>query len=478
MSAKYALILAAGKGTRMRTELPKCAFPILKKPMIEYIVEGVEKSGVDEIVVVVGHQRKVLENLLTDRVTFAYQEEQLGTGHAALSAAEVLQEKEGTTIILLGDMPLIDETLIEKIFLSHEKSNNDLTVVSADFKDPTGYGRIIRDKYGRVHAIVEEADCTEEERQITEVNTGLYAIDNKLLFDVLEKIEKNPYKGEYYLTDIVGIMRNDYRVGSFVIREESRVMGVNDLYAISRAEKFLRDEINKRHMLAGVYMINPETITIGHNVSIDGNVTINPNTTITGNSTIKSGAVIGPNTEIHNSTIHNDVQVKHSLLYDSTVHERTTVGPFAHLRKNANIGRDNRIGNFVEVKKSSTGTGTKASHLAYIGDAEIGSNVNFGSGSVTVNFDGKEKHLTKIGDDVFIGCNTNLIAPIEIADNVFIAAGSTVTDNVPAWAMAIARNRQINKADYAKNLIKPKTVKPENGPEKAEKTASPAKKAD
>ncbi len=478
MPAKHALILAAGKGTRMRTELPKCAFPILKKPMIEYIVEGVERSGVDEIVVVVGHQRKVLEDLLTERVTFAYQEEQLGTGHAALAAAEALQDKEGTTIILLGDMPLINETLIEKIFLSHEKSQNDLTVVSADFTDPTGYGRIIRDRYGRVQAIVEEADCTKDQRQITEVSTGLYAIDNRILFDVLKRIEKNENSGEYYLTDIVGIMKDDYRVGSFVIRDESRGMGVNDLYAISKAEKFLRDEINKRHMLAGVYMINPETITVGHNVTIEGNVTINPNTTITGNSTIKSGAVIGPNTEIHNSTIHNDVQVKHSLLYDSTVHERTTVGPFAHLRNNANIGRDNRIGNFVEVKKSTTGSNTKASHLAYIGDAEVGSNVNFGCGSVTVNFDGKEKHLTRIGDDVFIGCNTNLIAPIEIDDNVFIAAGSTVTENVPAWAMAIARNRQINKTDYAKNLISPKTVKVDNVTDKKKKKPTGAQKAD
>jgi len=456
MPKNYALILAAGKGTRMKTELPKCAFPILKKPMIEYIVESVEASRVHESYVVVGHQREVLEDLLDGRVHFVYQEEQLGTGHAALCAKETLGKEEGTTLILLGDMPLITGEILDKILLTHEKFKNDLTVVTTNFDDPEGYGRIIRDKYGKIQSIVEEADCTEDQRQINEVNTGLYAVDNQKLFKMLDSIEKNPYKNEYYLTDIVELMRNDYKVGTFTIRNRNLVMGINDLYAISIAEKYLRDEINRGHMLNGVSMINPDTITIGHNVSIEGNVTINPNTTITGNSTIKAGAVIGPNTEIHNGTIHKGVKVRHSLIYDSAVHERSTIGPFAHLRNNANIGRDNRIGNFVEIKKSSTGANTKASHLAYIGDTETGANVNFGCGSITVNYDGIEKHNTYIGDDVFIGCNTNLVAPITVEDNVFIAAGSTVTENIPKGSLAIARNRQINKADYAKNLIKPK----------------------
>ncbi len=453
---RFALILAAGKGTRMKTELPKCAFPILRKPMINYIVESVEASRIDETAVVVGHQREVLEDLLDGRVSFAYQDQQLGTGHAALAAESVLGGREGTTIILLGDMPLIDETIIDKAIASHETFENDLTIVTANFEDPEGYGRIIRDKYGRVEAIVEEADCTENQRQINEINTGLYVVDNALLFRTLRRIEKSERKGEYYLTDIVELLRDEHQVGTYAIREATKVMGVNDLYAISIAEKYLRDEINRRHMLNGVSMINPETITVGHNVTIEGNVTIMPNTTITGNSTIKEGAVLGPNTEVHNGVIHRDVTVRHSLVYDSIVNDRTTVGPFAHLRKNANIGRDNRIGNFVEVKKSSTGANTKASHLAYIGDAETGSRVNFGAGSITVNYDGVEKHETCIGDDVFIGCNTNLVAPLSVEDNVFIAAGSTVTDDVPQGALAIARNRQINKADYARNLVKPK----------------------
>ncbi len=452
----YAMILAAGKGTRMQTKLPKCAFPILKKPMIEYIVEHVEASCIDETIAVVGHERKVIMDLLGNRVQYAIQEQQLGTGHAALMTKELLEDKEGTTLILLGDMPLINVDIINKILESHDKMNNDLTVVTANFDDPEGYGRILRDNYGRIRAIREDKNATEAEKKTKEINTGVYAVNNKLLFEMLGKIERDPLKKEYYLTDIVELMADTHSVGTFTIRDPKHVMGVNDLYAVSQAEKILRDDINRELMLNGVSMINPETITIGHNVKIEGNVTINPNTTITGSSIISEGAVIGPNTEIHNGVIHENVHVKHSLIYDSEVHERTSIGPFAHLRNNANIGRDNRVGNFVEIKKSTTGSNTKMSHLAYIGDTECGNNVNFGSGSVTVNYDGVNKHKTYIGNDVFIGCNTNLIAPIRIEDNVFIAAGSTVTKDIPKGAMAIARGRQINKEDYSKNLIKPK----------------------
>ncbi|MFK5883041.1 MAG: bifunctional UDP-N-acetylglucosamine diphosphorylase/glucosamine-1-phosphate N-acetyltransferase GlmU [Candidatus Izemoplasma sp.] len=454
--SKYALVLAAGKGTRMKTELPKCAFPILKKPMIEYIIENIEKSDIDEIVTVVGHKKEVFFDLLKDRVLYANQDQQLGTGHAVLVAKDLMEEKQGTTLILLGDMPLIDYKVMNKVLKYHEDRGNDLTIVTTHYDNPKGYGRIIRDENGIIESIVEQSDCTYEQKQIKEVNTGIYCVSNKLLFEAVKKIKKNPKKGEYYLTDIIEIMQKDYIVGTFVLRDSYKVMGVNDLYSISIAEKYLREAINKQHMLNGVSIINPETVTIGHNVIIEENVVINPNTFITGNSVIKTKSIIGPNTEVHNSTIDENVQVKHSLIYDSIVHKNTTIGPFAHLRNGAEIGEDNRIGNFVEVKKSFTGKGTKAAHLAYIGDAITGKNVNFGCGSITVNYDGVKKHQTVIGDDVFIGCNTNLVAPLKIGNKVFIAAGSTVTKNVPSGALAIARNRQINKADYAKNFIKPK----------------------
>lgn len=458
---KYALILAAGKGTRMRTELPKVAFPILKKPMISYIVENLEKSTIDEIVAIVGHKKEVVMDILGDRVTYATQEEQLGTGHAVLSAQSVLGNKEGTTFILPGDMPLMEYPLMDKLLRAHEEMGNDLTVVSMMMDYPKGYGRIVRDEYGSVTGIVEENDCNESQKLIKEVNSSVYIVDNKLLFKYANKIHKNVRKGEYYLTDIVSLMHQDHKVNTFVVRNPLITMGINDLYGVSIAEKYLRDFINKGHMLAGVSMINPETITIGHNVLIEEGVWIYPNTTITGNTVIKKGAHVGPNSEIVDSIIHEHAEIRHSIVLESEVGAYTTVGPFAHLRNHAVIGAHNRIGNFVEVKKSTTGEGTKAAHLIYLGDATIGKNVNFGCGSVTVNYDGIKKHQTVIGDDVFVGCNVNLIAPIKVGDNVFIAAGSTVTEDIPNGALAIARNKQINKEDYSKNLIKPKSEKSE-----------------
>lgn len=452
----YAIVLAAGKGTRMRTELPKCAYPILKKPMIEYIVEHIELSNIDEAVCVVGHKKEYIEEILENRVKYAVQEEQLGTGHAVLMAEDLLEGKEGNTIIMLGDMPLVDKDVINNVLEVHQRSRNDLTVLTTFFDNPYGYGRIIRDQNGHVDAIVEQNDCTSEQKMIKEINTGIYVVNNQYLFDALKKIKVNPRKKEYYLTDIISIMKDDYKVGAFELWDSYKVMGVNDLYSISVAEKYLRDHINKKHMLNGVSIINPETVTIGHNVLIEGGAIIYPNTYITGDTIIKKGSKIGPNTEVHHSKVHENVRIKHSLVFDSEIHKNTIIGPFAHLRNGAEIGEDNRIGNFVEVKKSTTGKGTKAAHLAYIGDATTGKNVNFGCGSITVNYDGINKNPTIIGNDVFIGCNTNLVAPVTIGDRVFIAAGSTVTKDVPKGALAIARNKQINKEDYAKNFIRPK----------------------
>lgn len=453
---KYALILAAGKGTRMRTEMPKCAFPILGKPMIEYIVENLEKTDIDEIIAIVGHKKEVIQDILKDRVQYAIQEQILGTGHAVLSAAPLLDGKEGTTFILPGDMPLMEYPLMDKLMRAHEEMGNDLTVVTMVMDYPKGYGRIVRDEYGTVKGIVEENDCTESEKQIKEVNSSVYIVNNKALFETLKLIKKNERKGEYYLTDIVALMHQNYKVNTFIVRNPMVTMGINDLYSISIAEKYLRDSINKSHMLSGVSMVNPETITIGHNVIIEEGVWIYPNTSIIGNSVIKKGAIIGPNSEVRDSFIDEGAEIRHSLVIDSRVGKKTTVGPFAHLRGHANVGDHNRIGNFVEVKNSTTGFDTKAAHLAYIGDAEVGERVNFGCGSITVNYDGVKKHKTIIGNDVFIGCNVNMVAPINISDNVFIAAGSTVTKDIPKGSLAIARNQQINKEDYYKYLIKPK----------------------
>ena len=451
-----ALILAAGKGTRMKTELPKTLFPILKKPMIEYILDEVEKTSIKNIYLVVGHKKELLKEKLKERVHYVDQDEQLGTAHAVKQAKDYLSDKPGSTIILPGDMPLIDQATLDSIIKSHQDSKANITLVTTHYHNPTGYGRILREDTSIV-GIVEELSASNEEKAITEVNTGIYVIENNLLFKNLHRIQINEKKGEYYLTDIVHIFVQDKQfINTFTIFNNSIVMGVNDLVAISQAEKFFRDKINQAHMLNGISLINPDTITIGHEVRLEKGVVIYPNTTITGKSIIDENAVIGPNTELHNASIRKEVEIRHSLVYDSVVDEGTTVGPFAHLRNQAKIGKNNRIGNFVEVKKSTTGENTKASHLAYIGDAEVGNNVNFGAGSITVNFDGINKNKTTIGDDVFIGCNTNLVAPINVSKRVFIAAGSTVTNDVPSETLVISRGRQINKEMYYSNLIRPK----------------------
>lgn len=453
---RYAIILAAGKGTRMKTDLPKCAYPLLKKPMIAYIVEHLYKSTViDELITVVGHKKEVLQEILNSTVKYAVQEEQLGTGHAVLSAQDLITDMDGYTIILPGDMPLIDASVIKEAVEEHNEFRHDLTVVSTVLEEPFGYGRIIRDEAGYLNSIVEENDASKEEKKIKEINTGIYIISNQFLIPALKKIKNKNAKNEYYLTDIVKILKDDKMlVGTYLLKNSHKAMGVNDLYTLSKAENILRDNINKELMISGVAMINPDTITIGQNVIIEENVTIHPNTYITGNSIIRKCSTIGPNTEIHNSVIGEGVTCKHSLVYNSEIKNYSKVGPFAHLRDGALIGENNRIGNFVEVKKSVTGNEFKASHLAYIGDAEIGDNVNFGCGSITVNYDGVNKYKTIIGNDVFVGCNSNLIAPIIIDDNAMIAAGSTLDKNVPKGSLAIARAYQVNKENYIRKPVK------------------------
>ncbi|MDD3999787.1 MAG: bifunctional UDP-N-acetylglucosamine diphosphorylase/glucosamine-1-phosphate N-acetyltransferase GlmU [Bacilli bacterium] len=449
----YAIILAAGKGTRMKTEMPQCAYPLIRKPMVAYVVENVMNSGFEEIIAVVGYKRDIIMDILGENVKYAVQEEQLGTGHAVLAAESLVSNLEGDSIILSGNMPLLDSEIIRKALQDHKNRRHDLTVLTTMIENPTGYGRIIRNESGfYLEEIVEERDASTLQKGINEINTGVYIVKNEFLFSALKEISNDNARKEYYLTDIVKVLqKHNHVIGSFSIKDAIKATSINDLYTLSIVEAKLRLDINREHMLNGVAMINPETITIGHNVIIEENVVLHPNTYITGNSVIKRDAIIGPNTEIHESIIGEAVRCRHSLIYNSIVEEKTSVGPFAHLRDGAHIGPRNRIGNFVEVKKSSTGSNTKASHLAYIGDTTCGSNVNFGCGSITVNYDGKQKFQTFVGDDVFIGCNANLIAPIRIDDNAFIAAGSTLNKNVPKHSLAIARAYQVNKENYLRD---------------------------
>ena len=453
---RRALILAAGRGTRMKSQIPKCAYPILNKPMILYQVEALERSNVDEIIVVIGYKSEIIKKLLGSRVIFVKQEEVLGTAHSALQAHDLLSNDSGKTIILPGDMPLINAPLIDKLFQAHNDMENDLTVVSTNQIEPKGYGRIIYDDYGNINQIIEDRDCNDDQKKINEVNSGCYVVNNNVFFKNLVKIEMNLRSGEYLLTDIVKVMQKDFKVSVYKTNDHKEFLGVNDLNQISIAEKYLRRIINRSMMESGVSMMNPDTITIGHDVILEEGVQILPNTTIYGFTHVKKNSIIGPNTELSNCNVEENCTVKHSLIYNSYISRDTRIGPFAHIRDKAYIGEKNRIGNFVEIKNSRTKENTKASHLSYIGDSNVGSNVNFGCGSVTVNYDGVKKHITNIGDNVFIGCNVNLVAPLKVSDNVFIAAGSTVTKDIPKGSLAIERNTQINKNDYYNNLIKPK----------------------
>ena len=445
----YAIVLAAGRGTRMKTELPKAAYPLLKRPMIKYVLNALENSQVDENIVVLGYKREVFEEMLGDRVSYAYQEEQLGTGHAVLQAIDKLEDEEGSVVIICGDMPLITTEVINNLISAHNDAKEDVTVVSTKVSNPTSYGRIVRGKNGRLEEIVEEKDAISIIKTIDEINTGLYCVKTKILKELLKELTPNNAQHEYYLTDIVKLARNhNYVVDALYYDDHDYFIGVNTLYDLSIATLKLKMRSNKKHMLNGVSIIDPSTVTISDEAIVEPGAEIHPNTYITGHTVIKAGAVIGPNTEIHESIIGNNTIVRHSLVTDSSIGNNTTVGPFAHIRNGAVLGDKMRIGNFVEIKNSQIDEGTKISHLTYVGDTTCGKKVNFGCGSVTVNYDGVKKHRTEIGDNVFLGCNVNLIAPVKIGSNSFVAAGSTITDDIPDQAFSIARNRQVTKEDY------------------------------
>ena len=446
-----AIILAAGKGTRMKTELPKCAFPILKKPMVTYIIEALESISIDQIICVVGHKKEVLQDILKDRVKYAIQEEQLGTGHAVKCALDFIDDN-GYTIILPGDTPLIDKEILDQLIEVHKSNKNDFTIGTIVLENPFGFGRIVRDSSNSVLRIVEEKDASEEERKIKEINTGLFLVDNFLLKKALLEIKNNNAKGEYYLTDIVESLSKEAKIGTFTIKDAYKLNGINDLYTLSLVEKKCREAILKKHMLNGVNIVNPETVTIGNDVTIEAGTTIYQGSLILGKTSIGRNCVVGPNSEIFNSTLKDGSKLLHSVCYDSTLEENSSVGPFSHIRMNTVVGQDNRIGNFVEMKNSVIGPKTNVAHLTYVGDTDCGGGVNFGCGTVTVNYDGKNKYRTTIGDNVFIGCNSNLIAPVNIGSESFIAAGSTITDSIDENDFAIARAKQVTKKGYAKKF--------------------------
>lgn len=442
---KCAIILAAGEGKRMKSSLPKVIHKVCGTEMVNVVIDVMRNSEINEVNVVVGKGAdKVKEATSSKNVIYSFQDEQLGTGHAVMCAEKFLEGKKGTVAIFTGDAPLITEDTVKKLVSFHEDGNYKATILTSIVDDPTGYGRIVRERNNDVSKIVEHKDCNEEELKINEINSAMYCFDIQELLESIKKLNNNNAQGEYYLTDVIGILKNQgKKIGALPVPFEE-TMGVNSRIQLADAEKVMRRRINRKHMENGVTLIDPDNTYIGKEVQIGNDTIIYPGNVLQGKTIVKEECILYSNSRIEDSIIEKGVTIQSSVILESKVGENTTVGPFAYIRPLTVIGKSARIGDFVEIKKSTIGDNTKVSHLTYIGDAEVGSGCNFGCGTVVVNYDGTAKYKTIIGDNAFIGCNTNLVSPVTVKDNSYIAAGSTITKEVPEGALAVARARQKN----------------------------------
>ncbi|MCA1296628.1 bifunctional UDP-N-acetylglucosamine diphosphorylase/glucosamine-1-phosphate N-acetyltransferase GlmU [Paenibacillus sp. alder61] len=451
---RFAIVLAAGQGKRMKSKLYKVLHPVCGKPMVGHVLDTVKKVQCERSIVVVGHGAEAVKSYLGTKAEYVLQAQQLGTGHAVKQAGTLLGQEEGTTIVICGDTPLVTEETLQAMLELHERQGAAATVLTASMDRPQGYGRIIRDSVkGSVARIVEQKDCSPEEDAVKEINTGTYCFDNAKLFAALEKVTNSNAQQEYYLTDVIGILVGEGEVVEGYMTEDfAESIGVNDRLALSEAEGYMRERINRKHMLNGVTIIDPSSTYIGADVVIGADTVIYPGSHISGATVIGEDCVIGPAAEIEDSRIEDGAKVKQSVLCQAEVGKETTVGPFAYLRPGAKLGEHVKVGDFVEIKNATLDDGSKVSHLSYIGDAKVGKNVNIGCGAITVNYDGYNKSITEIEDDAFIGSNVNLIAPVKVGKGAYVVAGSTITQSVPDNDVAIARNRQENKPGYAEKL--------------------------
>ena len=449
----YAVILAAGKGTRMKSDLPKVLHKVAGISMLEHVFRSVNAINPEKTVTVVGHKAELVEQVLAGQTEFVRQTEQLGTGHAVMMSEPVLENLAGQTLVIAGDTPLITGESLKNLIDFHINHKNVATILTAEADNPFGYGRIVRNQHGEVLKIVEQKDASDFEQQIKEINTGTYVFDNASLFKALKNINTNNAQGEYYITDVIGIFReNGEKVGAYTLKDFDESLGVNDRVALATAEGVMRRRINKQHMVNGVSFVNPDATYIDVDVEIAPEVLLEANVTLKGQTKIGAETILTNGTYIVDSEIGERVVITNSMIEESSVADGVTVGPYAHIRPGSSLAKDVHVGNFVEIKGSSIGENTKAGHLTYIGNSEVGANVNFGAGTITVNFDGQKKYKTIIGNNVFVGSNSTIIAPVELGDNSLVGAGSTIDKDVPANAIALGRSRQINKEDYAKRL--------------------------
>lgn len=453
---KCALILAAGQGKRIKSDIPKVLHKVCGKEMVNHVIDTMRNSGIEDVNVIIGKGAELVKKGTESRkVTYSLQEEQLGTGHAVRCAIDFLKGKKGTVAVFTGDAPLTKESTVKNLLDTHEKNNNAATLLTAIIEDPTGYGRVIR-QGDEVVKIVEHKDCNEEELKVKEMNAGMYCFDIEKLIDALGKLSNNNEQGEYYLTDVIEILKNKGEKVGAVIADYEDTIGVNSRVQLAEAEEILRKRINLKHLENGVTLIDPRNTYIGVDVEIGRDTIIYPNNVLEGKTIIGKNCLILQNSRIQDSIIGDNTEIQSSVIVSSEIGKDTKVGPFANIRPQTKVGNGCKVGDFVELKNVSIGNGTKAAHLTYLADAEIGEGCNFGCGTIIVNYDGKNKNHTVIGDNSFIGCNSNLISPVKIQDNTYIAAGSTITSEVREGDLAIARAKQTNIEGWVekKGLIK------------------------
>lgn len=450
---KYAIVLAAGKGTRMRSNQNKVMLKILNKPIIGHVVDHLEAVDISKTVVVTGYQEEEIKSYLGDRVDYATQDAQIGTSNAVASAKQLIGKK-GSTLVLSGDLALLSNMTLEKIIDAH--NGNDLTIVSSSVSDPGHYSRIIRDNQGNVEKVVQASSATTLEATSREINLGVYVFDNELLFKYLPEIE-NDTDEELNISDLVSIMKQyGHKIQAYKLDNDWQLRGVNDRVQLAEANQYLRNEINYNHLGNGVTILDSDSTYIGPDVTIGEDTIIYPNVHIYGNTVIGKGVTLMPNTWIEDSIIGDDSTIDSSRITDSSVGSNTNVGPFAHIRHVSKIGDYVRVGNFVEFKNTTVGNHTSSAHLSYLGDSDIGDYVNIGCGVVTVNYDGRDKHRTVIGNNSFVGSHVALIAPLNIGEETVLAAGSTIVEDVESGDLVIARSRQEVKKKYGIKYLKEK----------------------
>lgn len=443
-----AVVLAAGEGTRMKSNKLKVLHSAAGRPMIKWVLDSLAEAGIGRTAVVCGNGMDDLKNELGGGISFVEQTERLGTGHAVMQAAGFIRDFSGYVIIMPGDMPLYTAETIQNVYHKAVGGDYACVILTAMYDDPFGYGRIIRDEKGNVRSIVEEANTTKEEKKIKEANAFLYCIKAPLLLDCLKKMQPKPPKSEYYLTDVVELLNEaGEKVGAYIAPDTAECLGVNDRVQLAQVSKILHARIAQKHMRNGVTILDPDATYIDPQTTIGQDTVIYPGV-ILENCRIGSNVTLYQGSRIVDSEIGEGTDVQNSVVLGAVIGAHTTVGPYAYLRPGTVIGDKCRVGDFVEVKNSRIGDGTKVSHLTYVGDADLGRNINVGCGVVFVNYDGRKKYRSQVGDKAFLGCNTNLISPVNVGEGAYVAAGSTVTDDVPPHAFCIARSRQVIKTDW------------------------------